>query len=499
MRFLIGKFSHESNIFSPRTTGESEFRKWELNWGDDVLAYHRGKRTVVGGFIQGLTRAGHSVVGSVAATTAPSGPVQLDFYRRVKSDLLAAAGNSGPLDGTLLSLHGAMSLEREAPILDPEGDLVSALRQVLGPQIPILAVFDLHSDTTDLLLENSDVTLAFNEEPHRDGFDRGLEAARLVLQIRKGEIHPTAARQRAPMLLPAINMATDQGPMHDLHKLRAELEATPGVLDISLHPGFYGADQPEVGFSVVCTTDDDPAAAKRLARRMAEAAWRRRQEFIIPLTPIDLAVERAIALPGPVGLIDEADDPAGGASADSVALLRGMLAGGVRSGGVSTVKDPEVLQGMIAAGEGGSIRAALGAKTDSLHGDPLEVEGVVRIIHRGPIPVDSWSGRLFDLGAMGVLDVAGVLVVVTENKLVTENLDIFEILGFDVREMQAVAFKGLGLHIRQALGRKIEKFIPVDGVGITHPDVRKLGPYRHVRRPIWPLDNLPLDAYPDWK
>jgi hypothetical protein len=58
-----------------------------------------------------------------------------------------------------------------------------------------------------------------------------------------------------------------------------------------------------------------------LARQGGEAAWRRREECLVPAIAIDQAVSQAMALPGPVGLIDEADDPAGGVSADSVAIL----------------------------------------------------------------------------------------------------------------------------------------------------------------------------------
>jgi microcystin degradation protein MlrC len=284
--------------------------------------------------------------------------------------------------------------------------------------------------------------------------------------------------------------------MHDLHRLRAKLEERPGVLDVSIHPGFYGADQPTVGFSVVCSTDGDRALAAQTARQVGEAAWRKREEFIIPLVPIEEAVRQALADPEPVGLIDEADDPAGGGSADGVEILRGMLAGGITSGGVSTVHDREVMAQMVEVGEGRRLEVFLGAKTDTLHGEPVVVDGLVRKISRDPIPVDSWSGRTFDVGLLGVLDVDGILVVVSENKIMAENFDIFEILGFDVRTMEAVCFKGLGLHIRQALEGKIRRFIPVDGVGITHPDVRKLGPYRRVRRPIWPLDEMDMDAYP---
>jgi microcystin degradation protein MlrC len=151
---------------------------------------------------------------------------------------------------------------------------------------------------------------------------------------------------------------------------------------------------------------------------------------------------------------------------------------------------------MLEAGEGGMVHTWLGAKTDTLHGDPIEVHGRAVKIHGHPIPMDSWSGTLYDVGPICVLELNGILVVVTEQKLITENIDILKILGFDVTRMQAVGFKGLGLHIRQALAGKVEAFVPVDGVGLTHPDVRKLGPYRRIRRPVWPLDEIPEHGYP---
>ena len=56
---------------------------------------------------------------------------------------------------------------------------------------------------------------------------------------------------------------------------------------------------------------------------------------------------------------------------------------------------------------------------------------MVRVIaQRDPIPMDMWSRRYaYEVGLIGVLDVGGILVVVTERKIVTENIDIFEILG----------------------------------------------------------------------
>ena len=495
MRILIGEFSHESNCFCAGLTRLADFRAHQFLVGDEVLDAHRGKRTVLGGFLDAAAADAHDVIPSIAASCLPSGPVEAEVFCEVRDRLVSAVKTAGPIDAILLSLHGGMSVEGPAAD-DPEGEIAATVRTAAGDSVVIAVVMDLHSDTTERLLRAADLTLAYNEEPHRDAYERGVEAAKLALRARSGDVSPVSARAHPPMLLPAINMATDQGPMHELHRLRAELEAEPGVLDISIHGGFYGSDQPEAGFSVVCTTDGDRAFAHRLAAQLAREAWRRREEFIVDLVPPDRAVADALAAGEPVGLIDECDDPAGGGSCDSVGIVRAMLNGGVERGGMSTIFDTEAARAMAAAGTGSELTLVLGAKTDHLHGESLEVSGRVGHIHHGPLAVDTWSGRAFDFGAVGVLEVGGVQVVVTERRMVTENIDIFEALGLDVRRMQAVGFKGLGLHVRQALAGKIERFIPVDAVGVTHPDVRKLGRFRRLRRPCWPFDDLPLSAWP---
>ena len=470
MRILIGEFSHESNCFCAGPTRRADFEAHQFLVGDAVLEAHRGTRTVLGGFLDAAAAGAHDVIPTLSASCLPSGPVEAAVFDEVRDRLVREVEAAVPLDAILLSLHGGMSVEGPAAN-DPEGEIATAVRAAAGGSAVIAVVMDLHSDTTDRLLEATDLTLAYNEEPHRDAYERGVEAAELALRARAGTIAPVSSRAHPPMLLPAINMATDEGPMHELHRLRVHLEAEPGVLDVSIHGGFYGSDQPEAGFSVVCTTDGDHELAERTAKRVASEAWRRREEFIVDLVPLDRAVSDALAAGGPVGLIDECDDPAGGGSCDSVAIVRAMLAGGVERGGMSTIFDAESARAMTAAGTSAELTLTLGAKADCLHGESLEVSGRVGHIHHGPLAVDNWSGRSFDFGAVGVLEVGGVQVVVTERRMVTENVDIFEALGLDVRQMQMAGFKGLGLHVRQALAGKIERYIPVDA-GRRHPPRR---------------------------
>lgn len=485
MRVLLAEYAHESNCFAVVPTTRDRFVEQGLLTGATALSAHRGRSGVLTGFIHTLEAAGHQPEVALAASAFPAGPVEADFHAWAVQVMVDAAAKGW--DGVLLSLHGAMAVEPLAQNPDPEGALVAAIRAAMGPTVPIGVVLDPHSDTSDLLLQSATFTISYNEEPHRDVYDRGVEAAKLLLRI-KGGLGVATARRRVPMLLPAINMATDEGPMADLHAIRAQMETAPGVIDISLHGGFYGSDQPEAGFGVTCIAED-AALAQATANAMARAGWARRHEFLVDLVGPAEGVAIALTAGEPVGLIDEADDPAGGAACDSVLILRAMIEGGITSGGVSSIFDATSARACADAGLGSRITLALGAKLDPRHGSPLMVEGVVRAIHRGAMPIDQWTGKTYDPGIVAVLDVGGILIVITERKFVTENIDVFESLGFDVRTMQAVAFKGLGLHVRQALATKITRFLAIDGDGATHPDVRRLGNFVHINRPVWPLDD----------
>ena len=96
-----------------------------------------------------------------------------------------------------------------------------------------------------------------------------------------------------------------------------------------------------------------------------------------------------------------------------------MLNGGVERGGMSAIFDAEAARAMVSTGTGSELTLALGRRPTISTAKSLEVSGRVGHIHHGPLSVDTWSGRAFDFGAVGVLDVGGVQIVVTERRMVT--------------------------------------------------------------------------------
>ena len=143
-RVLVGGFSHELNSFVPGvSTTETLARAGAIVHGDDIFGSAAG---------EGLER--HAIA-AVAAETGveliPStfmfgrvGPVVADdAYAPIRDSILATAReHRDEIDGVMLPLHGAMATES---ISDTEGDILHAVREIVGPDIPIAASFDMHS------------------------------------------------------------------------------------------------------------------------------------------------------------------------------------------------------------------------------------------------------------------------------------------------------------------------------------------------------------------
>ena len=85
MRLLVGEFSHESNCFCAGPTRLADFEAHQYLLGDAVLEAHRGKRTVLGGFLDAAAGGAHEVIPTVSASCLPSGPVEAEVFDAVRA------------------------------------------------------------------------------------------------------------------------------------------------------------------------------------------------------------------------------------------------------------------------------------------------------------------------------------------------------------------------------------------------------------------------------
>jgi microcystin degradation protein MlrC len=143
----------------------------------------------------------------------------------------------------------------------------------------------------------------------------------------RGEIQPTVAWRKIPMLTPQDQFLTSQGPMKTWFARARQFERQPGVIDVSPYPMQPWLDAAEGGSSVVVHTNDNPALADAIADEMADAAWSMREQFwgSERVAPAEAVRQADAADQGLTILSDTGDSVYGGAPGDSTCILKALL------------------------------------------------------------------------------------------------------------------------------------------------------------------------------
>ncbi len=497
------QLSHETNVFSAVPTDFAAFQASHLLIGDEIIPALRDSNTEFGGFIAQSEQDGIDLIPIIAVWATPSGLVTRDAIERllaIAAEGLQRAIARGPLDGVLLALHGSMVTEVDS---DGDGYVMSHVRSIVGSELPIVSTLDLHANVSLRMVSTVNAVVGYDTYPHVDMAERGREATLLLERLMRREITPTVAIRKPPMLPTSQRMTTDRMPMRALIDRAHEAEEDPRVLNVTIAGGFPPADVEEAGVSIIVTTDNDPALAAQIADEIARVAWDLRDGFLGGVASFDDAVGLLAAMdngdlpgPGPLVLVDIADNPWTGGPGDSAELVRFLLTNKVRDAAVALVRDAEVVNAALAAGPGATITATLGGKTDALHGDPLPVRAYIKCLTDGQYVNDGpmMAGVLVDLGPTALLHVTPadgteappVEVIVTTRAETPIDLNVFRSHGIEPTRRHVLGLKGKG-HFRAAfepIGRRV---VLVEGPGITGADLSRLA-FRRLRRPIWPLD-----------
>lgn len=490
-KIAIGRISHETNTFSPVPTTLASFQEGEgILEGDALVREHTGAKTGLGGFLEVASGERWQIIGTLAAGATPSGNVAAAAHASLRDRLVARLDAAGPVDGVLLHLHGAMCSEG-AP--DAEGDICRHVRAAVGPEVPVIVELDLHGNMTASFCESVDGVFVYRTNPHVDPYERGVDAARCLARILRGELpRPKVYIAKPPMLPPTINMRTAEGPMHDLLEEGRAWEGRPHIVDVSVFGGFPYADFDQAGTSVLVTATD-PAAGRECADVMGRRAWELREAFLKPLPSVPDAVEHALRLvagnPGkPVALADVADNPGGGGTGDTTELLRELVRRRAR-GAVACVWDPETARQAGQAGLGGTAAFRIGGKVaPEAFGAPVEVTGRVahlsdgEFVGTGPVV----RGRKMRCGPTAQIDAGGLKVVVTSVRHAANDRGFFRVAGVQPESEPLLAIKSRG-HFRADFEPIAHAIIEVDAPGAANPNLDRFR-FAHVRRPIWPLD-----------
>jgi microcystin degradation protein MlrC len=488
VRVFIAMLSHETNTFSTLPTGRPQFETRELRYGGEMLEAYRGTGTCLGGMIAGAAARGLTLAPSLAAAAAPGGRVTKDFYENAKARICADLRAAGRVDGVLLDLHGAMVPEGGD---DGEGDLLGAVRALVGPDVPVGVTLDFHANVSPDMVRHATLLHGYKTYPHVDMEARGREAAERLADVLARGLRPAVAFRQPRLLPPIASQRTAHGPMHRLYELAGEMERDPRVITVSVFAGFPLADVPDAGLSIYVATRADAALAERLADRLESVAWEHRREFVHTAVPVPEAVARALALrEHPVVLADIADNTGGGAAGDGTEILRELLRVQAPSTTVACVCDPGAAAACARAGVGAPVTLDVGGKVDDRHGAPVRMTGRVRtltdgtFVHRGPM----FRGMPGRLGTTAVLEEGGVKVILISHRWQTLDPEMIRAVGIEPGHERIVVVKST-VHYRAAFEPIAAHIIEVDAPGLSSSNLSQFA-YDRIRRPIFPLDDL---------
>jgi microcystin degradation protein MlrC len=489
----VGEISHETNTFSPIRTELAHFGRRGLTEGQRLLDEHKGTRTGIGGYMDFAREAGAELVPTVAASATPSGYVAREAYATLLGKLLDGISGAMPgVDGVLLCLHGAMVVEG---IPDAEGDILTRVRELVGPRVPVVATLDYHATVTDRMVQKADGLFGYNTYPHVDGYERALEAGRFVEALLDGKIRPVSHVVRPPLAPGVVPARTGWGPIKQLMEQAFEYERQPGVINVSVYGGFVYSDIHDAGLAFLATTDGDEALARRIAEDLAARAWEMRREFVRPMKTPAEAVAYAMATgcargQGPVVLADVADNTGGGASGDGTELLRELLRQGAEGAVVITIPDPEAVAAAFAAGVGGEFDALVGGKIDDLHGAPVRVQGKVRLLSDGRFVLygPMGTGMTVNAGRTAVVVSGGVEIILNEHRYQPVDPEAARSVGIDPAKRKIVVIKS-AVHYRASYEPIAAEIVEVDGPGLASPNLGRFR-FKHIRRPVFPIDEM---------
>ena len=148
------------------------------------------------------------------------------------------------------------------------------------------------------------------------------------------------------------------------------------------------------------------------------------------------------------------------------------------------VGDPAVVEAAHVVGLGGRFEARLGGKAGIGSGRPLDLEA--EVVGLSEAASQSWAGTRMSLGRACALRTGCVDIVVASIRDQAYGPDLFEAVGVDPRAHRLVVVKS-AQHFAAGFAPMAAQIILATGGGPLETDFRRI-PYRHVRRPIWPLD-----------
>lgn len=426
---------------------------------------------------------GWQVTEGLCAFATPSGLTVKSTYETLRNEILDQLIAAMPVDGVMLSLHGAMVAHEYD---DCEEDLVIEIRAIVGPDVPITCELDLHCHLSRAFIDNVTAIVIYKEYPHIDFAERADEVWNLMEGALDGRIKPEISIYDCRMI--GLFHTTRQ-PMQRFVQRMCDLESQDNILSISLGHGFPWANIPHVGARTVVITDANRPEGDKIAETLGRELWEIRDQITPPIIDLEYAKEKILsAKNGPIILADIADNPGGGAPGDSTFIVHMLIANGITDCAVGGIWDPSAVEICMSAGLNATIDLRLGGKAGPWSGPPIDIKAKIHAIHEN-LYIKGLGNSKRRIGDTVIISADGIEYVVHAVRSQNVHPSYFTDAGISLENKKVLVVKSMQ-HFYSNYSAISKSVYYLSTPGIVDHNIKRL-PLARVARPVWPLDENP--------
>lgn len=499
-RVLIAGLFHETHTFINGLTCREDC---QILCGEEMIRAH-GDASPLGGAVDAAERMGWCIVPAIDVRAMPGPIVNDEVVETWWQAVQCAIESNDTFDGIFLILHGAM-VSQSLP--DVEGEMLERIRALVGFDMPIGGVTDLHANFSERMALNSNALVTYRENPHTDARATAEWAAVLLDRLMNSGQHPLTVWQQIPILWPPTGTATATDPMRALEQMAREIERLDNdILAVNVHAGYSFADVPDAGVSCSAVTIGDTENACLALQRLAYVAWQKRDEGNVIEADFESqwpAIQAALNASGsgPVIIAEPSDNIGGGAPGDGTGLLRILIAHRIGPSGV-VINDPQSVAQLQTLIPGESITLSLGGASSIAGAGPLELNVELLSTSDGRFTLEdphshlaSMYGQHIDMGPCATVrhklpNGNSIFILSTSRPTPPFDLGQLRSQGIMPEAMAVIGVKAAVAH-RRAYDPIARASFSVATPGVCSSNLKSL-PFRNVRRPLFPLDELPL-------
>jgi microcystin degradation protein MlrC len=458
-RVFVAAFAHETNTFHPvRTTAFSFSKPGPLS-------------------LDAWKEADLEIVPGVSAYPSGGGTIEEKPCREAMDRVLESLMAATPVDAVFLRLHGAMYAEGIGPA---ETILVSEVRSIVGPQVPIACTFDLHGNIPARLAKYGDILVGLKTAPHTDGPQTVELAGSILLDTLRSRVFPVSCVLPIPIIVQGEKAMTTSEPFRSLveEARKLEREGIAGfeekILAATIFVGCAWTDSPDTGMSIIVTADGSRDAARAAAVYLARKVWDARRQFAFGCETAELeegVARAAAAKESTVFLTDSGDNVTASTPGDLPIVLRHLVLRRIKNSLVAGINDTEATRKCFEAGEGNILSLSVGATVEKRFGPPLQAE--TRVV------------RLVKDSKMAVVRVGDVDVILADGPAAFTDPDQFKPCGVDPLSYKIVVVKEGYLY--PGLTRIAPRYIMLLTPGAGDMRIERLT-YTRRRKPLFPFE-----------